>query len=240
MNLAYNNWSLTLDLNGGRIKELTHKGIRVFGTYSRIDGKVGNTHICVPSFDKEGQEKYGLPFHGLVRNTQWNIKNQSTSSIAISCKTPLSNLYPAELSVEQEFMLEKDFIHTIRITHVEGKDVPVNIACHYYWDTPQGWKMTTLNGQDVREKIETNGYTDLKKNNIVIFPRASYRMRSNNFHSAVLWTSFKGNDEGKKQFNTDFCCIEPVIQWPGYFDSEKSILSPGKTVSASISLEKVV
>lgn len=240
MNLTYYDWSLTLNLNGGRIKELSHKGIRIFGTYNRIDGKVGNTHICVPSFDKEGQEKYGLPFHGLVRNAKWGIKSQSASSIAISCVTPSSSLYPAQLSVEQEFILENSFQHVIHVTNIQGEKVPVNIACHYYWDTPQGWKTTTLNDQDVREKIETNGYTDLKKDNAIIFPHVTYQMQADNFRSAVLWTSFKTDGQENKQFSNDFCCIEPVMEWPHFFGSEKSILIPGKTVSASISIEKVV
>ena len=235
-----NDWSLTLNLSGGRIQDLSHKGIRVLGMYNRIDGKVGNTHLCIPSFDKEGQDKYGLPFHGLVRNIEWRLEKKSISSLTILCKTPSSDYYPAQLSVEQEFILSKEFQHIIRVRNVGNKAVPVNSACHYYWDTPSGWNTTTVNREDVSEKIETNGHIDLDTTNIIRFPHTSYRLLCKNIHSAALWTSFTTDTHGKKVFSSDFCCIEPVIKWPGYFGTKESIVRPGETISASISLENIV
>ena len=236
MDLNSNNWSLLLDLNGGRIKELFYKGIKVFGTYQRLDGKVGNTHLCIPSFDKEGQERYNLPFHGLVRNTQWSVTKKSKNSITIHCTTPFSSFYSAHLSIEQEFNLEKYFIHTIHVVHIEGREVPLNIGCHYYWDTPKGWKQSLLNNQQLANHIVTNGCMKLKQENVIVFPHAQYKLTSSGFHSAVLWTSFKHNTEGNKLFNNDFCCIEPVIGWPGYFDTKESMLKMGETKVVSISL----
>lgn len=238
MNLNYHDWSLSLDLNGGRIKELNHKGIKVFGTYQRIDGKTGNTHLCIPSFDKEGQI-YDLPFHGLVRTIQWVVKSESKTSIIISSKTHPSPLYPAALYVEQEFDLENNFIHKIRVTHIEGKRVPLNISCHYYWDTPKGWKNSMLNGLSLAPKIESNGYGNLKKINSIIFPHATYQMSVTMLRSVVLWTGFKMDNAGNKLFSNDFCCIEPVIEWPHYFGTEKSILRPGEIVSSSVEIKKV-
>lgn len=238
MHILSNDWSLSLDLNGGRIKELNYKGIKVFGTYQRIDGKTGNTHLCIPSFDKEGQI-HDLPFHGLIRNVQWVVKSKSKTSVIISSKTHSSPLYPAELYVEQEFNLDKNFIHKIRVTHIKGKKVPLNISCHYYWNTPKGWKNSTLNGLCLTSKIESNGYNNLKKINSIIFPHASYQMNVTVFRSVVLWTSFKVDNEGNKLFSNDFCCIEPVIEWPHYYGTEKSILRPGETVSASVEIKKV-
>lgn len=240
MNISSKGWSLTLDLNGGRINELSYEGIKVLGTYNRIDGKAGNSHLCIPSFDKEGQEKYGLPFHGLVRNTEWFIKNESASSITLSCETLSSDTYPAQLFVEQEFALKDDFYHTVRVANIFGKDVPVNIAYHYYWDTPSGWETTKLNGQDMTEKIKTNGYSELEKDNLVVFPHAAYRLQTNGLETAVLWTSFKKYNQENKQFSNDFCCIEPVVKWPHYFGSKESILHQGETISASVCLRKVV
>ena len=89
---------------------------------------------------------------------------------------------------------------------------------------------------NMKNKIETNGYMDLKKINTIAFPHTAYELTSDDFHSVVLWTSFKTNEEGKKIFSQDFCCIEPIIGWPGYFGTKKSILKRGKTKSVTISL----
>ena len=237
---SHADWFLSVNLDGGRIKELSYKQIKVFGTYNRIDGKEGSTHICAPSFDKEGQDAYNLPFHGYARTLKWAIEKQTADSVEISTITPLSSTYPASLKIVQVFSIKNNFIHTVQISHREGKSVPVNIGLHYYWDTPIGWENTTVNRQDITVKIKTNEYSILHETNKIIFPHTTYILRTNSFHTAVLWSSFKTDEEGKKQYNDDFCCIEPVIKWPNFFGSDPSILMPGKTVSASVSLEKVV
>ena len=239
MNLQFHNWSLSLDLIGGRIQELSHEGVNVFGTYARMNGKMGNTHLCVPSFDIEGQEKYNLPFHGLVRTIPWTVKNASDSSIVISYITTPSNTYSAELSIEQTFTLKETFVHSIQVAHLRGEAVPLNIGVHYYWDTPQGWDKLSVNSQQSTEGIKSNGYMILKEKNIIEFPHASYEMKSDGFHSAALWTSFKTDESGKKSYSRDFCCIEPVIGWPGYFGSEESMMRKGEQKTVSIALEKL-
>lgn len=240
MTIQGGNWDLVVDLVGGRIISLSHTKKRVVGSYHRMDGKMGTTHLCIPSFDKEGQEKYNLPFHGLVRNKEWMCKNKTERSLTLSCEISPSLSYPARLSVEQEFRLDGDFIHTIRITHLEGEGVPLNIGCHYYWDTPEGWHETQINGINMKEIIKTNGYIGLKRTNTITFPHAVYELTSSEFQSAMLWTSFKVNEKGNRIYNEDFCCIEPIIKWPHYFGSEPSIIRPGKSVSASIHIKKVV
>ena len=241
MNLNHSNWYVDFDLAGGRISNLSHMGKKVLGTYKRIDGKVGNTHLCVPSFDREGQEKYSLPFHGLVRNEKWNLEEQTENTARISIITAPVPFYPATLKVEQRFSLEGYFTHTVTISHLSGEEVPVNIGIHYYWDTPQGWDTFRINDASSAEGIKTNGTVPLKKRNIIQFPHASYELLANGLHSTVLWASFKTNIEDQKQFNTDFCCIEPVIDWPGYFGTQKSILSFGekKIVSITIKAETI-
>ncbi len=232
-------WDLSLDLEGGRISSLSHKDVIVLGTYNRMDGKKGNSHLCVPSFDKEGQEKYLLPFHGYVRNLTWNTETITRNSLVISCKTPSSETYPAELFVEQEFELTDVFTHTIRIIHKRGNAVPVNIGCHYYWDTPQGWHKSLLNGKPIDDKIENNGYSPLEKDSIIAFPHARYELKTTDFHSVMLWTSFK-TDQNKKEYSDNFCCIEPILGWPGFFGSKQSIITPGSAISASIQIKTIV
>lgn len=238
MNLSFGKWGLTIDLDGGRIKELARKGQKIFGTYNRIDGKEGNTHLCVPSFDREGSEKYGLPFHGLVRNSLWTIDGQSEDTLSLSIITKATATYPASLKVTQTFTLNDVFTHSIGISHLSGNPVPVNCGVHYYWNTPQGWDNTQINESNSKTNIETNGYVTLSEHNSIIFPHAAYQLTSHGFHNAVTWTSFK-NEGKKKIYSNDFCCIEPVVGWPDYFGSKESMLNPGETVSASIVLKKV-
>lgn len=236
MDISSGNWSLTLDLNGGRIEELTHEGVRIFGTYNRIDGKIGNTHLCIPSFDKEGIEEYGLPFHGLVRNILWTTGKATQNSLSLSIVTQPTVFYPASLRVTQTFILTDVFVHSVSITHISGEPVPVNCGIHYYWDTPEGWHGTQINGVNMNEAIETNGFIGQNGTNIITFPHATYKLVSNGFHSAVLWTSFKTIENEKKEYSQDFCCIEPVIGWPHYFGSEKSMLKRGEVKTISLSL----
>jgi len=240
MNISNNGWDIAVNLQGGRIEELDFKGTRVLGTYNRIDGKVGNTHVCLPSFDKEGESQYNLPFHGLVRIAQWTMTANAPNSLSISCITPSSNFYPAEFEVIQTFTLDKSFTHTVKVTHIKGRKVPLNIGYHYYWDTPNGWNGTMIQKEDRTNDIKTNGFINLQKSNSIVFPHAQYELVSHGFRSAVLWTSFKESEEKQKEFSQDFCCIEPIVQWPSYFGSEKSMIHPNETVSASVEIKKVV
>jgi len=239
MNIENNNWSLILDLNGGRIKELKYKNTLVFGTYNRIDGKEGSTHICAPSFDAEGQEKYNLPFHGFARTLLWGVKRPTADSIVLTTHTLQTEAYPAELELTQEITLGSYFKHKVSVNHLKGGEVPVNIGIHYYWDTPQGWSTTKINNMKMKTSIETNHYTALQANNTIIFPHATYELQAEGIHSAALWTSFVYEGYEKK-YSQDFCCIEPIKGWPDYFGTEKSILKPGMSVSASVRIKKVV
>lgn len=238
--LEYKQWSLSLDLEGGRIRSLSHASVPIIGTYARIDGKAGSTHLCAPSFDKEGQEAYLLPFHGYARTLAWQLVSLTQNSITISATTPQSDSYPARLQIDQTFILSDIFHHEIQVTNVQGEEVPLNVGIHYYWDTPRGWDGTQINGVDATNGIRTNGYAQLVKKNTLRFPHATYELSSNGFHDAVLWTSFISDERGEKQFSQDFCCIEPVVAWPNYFGTPSSIIKPRQTVSFSVEIGKVV
>ena len=168
------------------------------------------------------------------------MEQRTQNTLCISAITPSSSSYPAELELTQKFVIDKTFSHTIIIKHLTGKAVPVNVGIHYYWDTPMGWGSATLNGNPLADKIKNNMYMDCKENNLIVFPHAQYELQLKGFHSAMFWTSFNTDEKGTKHYSQDFCCIEPIIKWPGYFGTEESILSPGKTISASIQIRKVV
>lgn len=230
INFKNKNWSLTLDLQGGRILELSHKATKMLGTYFRLDGKVGSTHICTPSFDKEGQDlKWSLPFHGYARTLDWIVEKQTETDVTISTHTAPTPTYNALLKLSQTFIMDQVFLHSVAVENIKGNAVPVNVGLHYYWDTPQGWDDLTINNKSQMTNVKENGYCDLQKVNVIKFPLVSYTLTSHGFQSAALWTSFTTNTLGAKQYNQDFCCIEPIIKWPGYFGSKESILEVGKT-----------
>lgn len=240
MEIHSNKWSLSIDLNGGRIKDLKFDNIPVFGTYNRIDGKMGNTHICAPSFDKEGQDKFDLPFHGQARTLIWSYEQIANNDVQLKALTSSTKSYPAKLELIQRFTLGETFKHSVEIKHIDGLEVPLNIGIHYYWDTPKGWEGTTLNSEQLAPLIKTNGYLDLKDESVITFPHAKYAMSVTGLHSAMLWTSFNTDEIENKKYSNDFCCIEPIIKWPGYFGKPESLIKPRETVSVSVELQKVV
>ena len=219
-----------LDLQGGRILELSNREKKILGTYTRLDGKVGSTHICAPSFDKEGQDpRWNLPFHGYARTLIWTVEKQTESSVTISTYTAPTPTYNALLKLSQTFTMELVFSHSVEIANIKGDAVPVNVGLHYYWDTPNGWENVKVNRKSQMTNIKENGYCDLQEVNSVEFPHATYTLTSHGFQSAALWTSFASDTKGVKQYSQDFCCIEPIIKWPGYFGSEESIIEVGKS-----------
>lgn len=231
-------WGLVLDLKGGRIVSLYHKEKRILGTYARIDGKSGNTHLCLPNFAGEGTA-LGLPFHGPTRNATWNIKEKRRYSLVIWCDVPTSDLYPARLHVEQSFKMQDNFIHEIKVTNVKGPAVPLNIGCHYYWDCPKGWEGTKINDEDVSLKIQTNGSQKVDTHNVIVFPHSSYAIIQAGFSKVVLWTGFKIEDD-KKVSDSSYCCIEPVRGEGNFFGSAASLVDPGNTVSTSFQIDETV
>ena len=141
---------LQINLSGGRIQELVLNTVPILGTFTRIDGKKGNTHLCVPNFGKEGTEKYNLPNHGPARKAKWQFINQTDSSLTIGYDMPKAGSYPTTLSIVQIFSLTNNTCkHEVQITNSGSKKAPVNLAIHYYWHTAQGWSNIQLNNQNV-------------------------------------------------------------------------------------------
>ncbi len=220
---AKGSWICDIDLQGGRITKLSYGNQTVLGSYNRIDGKQGNTHLCVPNFADEGGETYGLPFHGPARNCMWKLVSHDTGSIR--CVIPKTEKYPAELSVIQRFVLSNtQFSHTITVSHIGGEPVPINIGIHNYWDTPNGWENLKLNSQDAVYIVKKNGRVPLKKENSLEFSSGKkIYWEVSGFSEAVLWSAFRGNE-----FDKNYVCIEPVLGYKNYFESKESILRKGE------------
>lgn len=227
-----NRWLLEVDLNGGRIKKLEKDRQKIFGTYERIDGKEGNTHVCVPNFASEGVEKFGFIFHGPFRNALWQLINQSENSIEISCE--IDGLF-----VNQVFEIGKEFSHKVWVKNIGNDRKRVHVAIHNYWDTEFGWSGIKLNGHDITAGFIDNPEIKLEKNNILEIPEKKIiQWRIENLNKAKLWTGVKEVDE-KRVFDEKYVCIEPMMEYEGFVETDGSWLDPNKEiiVEQGISLE---
>jgi len=226
-----NNWELILNLQGGKIAYLSHDNKSVLGSFTRLDGKEGSTHLCLPNFAAEGEEKYGLPFHGYARNDFWKYEGDRHDLVNISTLIKSTNKYPSDLFVTQRFTLSTGYFQQeITVINQGKKAVPVNVGIHNYWSTLQGWEGLAINGFKVADLVRENGYINVGKKNTLVFPIGlKIDWELDNFNRAVLWTSQKDN-----HFNVDFVCIEPVREYAAdYFGSSKSLLHPNKTLTCS-------
>jgi len=212
-----NDWVLTIDLNGGRIKELSYKGEKVLGTFERIDGKQGNTHICCPNFGGEGMEKFGLPFHGPFRNLEWNIVYKDENKIEIEIES-------LDLKIKQIFGLTDSFEQRVIVKNLSNKSRLINMAIHNYWDTKNDWQGTKLNNQLIDELVKSDSDQKLlSKNTLEIPGKLKYKWDLEGFKYGRFWTSFKEVEE-KKEYDSDYVCIEPSWEKQGFLDKGENNL----------------
>lgn len=217
---------------GGRIEELLYRKELVLGTFDRIDGKKGSTHICTPNFNLEGMKEYGLPVHGSPRTIEWQIKVNDKTYFSMFCIVPTTDLYKTELYVEQIFELNPNsFKQTVVVENTQGANVPVNIGIHNYWAVSQGWEGTRLNGYDITKLVQTNGQRELRKSNTIQFPDGRrFRLQTKGFEDVKLWSAL--NEKG--EYDDMYVCIEPVHSLaPNFFGSKQSILKEGKSIIVS-------
>jgi len=216
--LSYLHWTFTCDLQGGRITKLSYKGVPILGSFKRIDGKQGSTHLCVPNFAAEGMDTYGLPFHGPARNLNWTPEKQTERQLEISVVLPQTKTYKAELKITQRFKLGKTgFTHLVQVRHMKGVPVPVNIAVHNYWATPLGWDNIRINHQLVSEQVKKNGFIKLSSRNLIEIKGKKIKWEIKGFAEAVLWSAFQG-----ESYDSHYVCIEPVQ------NLERSVFRKGK------------
>lgn len=222
-------WLLEVDLDGGRIYKLTCGDQLILGTFDRIDGKKGNTHLCVPNFANEGVEKYGFLFHGPFRSETWQVSKKSNVFLEIKCEID-------GLLVKQFFRLTDGFSQDIEVLNNSNEKKRVNLAIHNYWDTEFGWEGTKLNGVDVTNGVKTNPEIRLKNTNIIeIMGKKKIIWRVENFKFAKLWTGVK-RENGVKSYDKKYICIEPEMEYEGYVETEESWLEIGKRVNLRQSL----
>lgn len=214
------NWLLKIDLEGGRIYELSKEGEKILGTYERIDEKIGNTHVCIPNFAREGVDNLGMVAHGPFRNQRWKLET-GDKKVEKRIKAEVEGL-----EVEQVFSLEEGFSQKIIIKNNSSVAKRVNVAVHNYWDTPLSWHGLKLNGKDITEAVKENPEIKIKKENILEIPgKKTIKWQLLGFNFVKVWTALK--EEGKiKIYDPGYVCLEPLRQKEGFVESEASLLSP--------------
>jgi hypothetical protein len=207
-----------VDLDGGRIEILKKNGVLILGSFERIDGKKGNTHLCIPNFANDGVEKYGLPFHGIFRNAVWNLAQQTNESLEIDCEVD-------GFKVKQIFTFDGDFNQKIIIENISDKERPVNAAIHNYWSSDLGWEGVLLNGINMSMGIRNSEFVDLKQTNELNIPgKPLIKWRLFGFSCAKLWTAFL-EESGNKIFDNNYFCLEPKMEEDeNFFGSVESLL----------------
>lgn len=187
--------------NGGRVKSYERDGRLILGTYKRIDGKIGNTHVCTPNFGNELSE-YKMPFHGYARNEKWKILEERDNFIKIGYLMKNKDSYLTDLEIIQVFDTRKNFVHEVRVKNVGKLMAPVNIAIHYYFDMPYGWEDLRINdSMAIPDLIRADGEIGAQEVNKIDDGKRVIIMKTRNVKKLHLWSG--GNEK--------FCCIEPVM-----------------------------
>lgn len=237
-----------VDTNGGKISEMILDGVKVLGTYNRIDGKKGSTHVCTPNFAGEGMETYGLPFHGPARTLEWEITKEDDKSLEMRVVLEALEKYESALEVRQVFeIFTRDlstslemthltaFHHEVTVKNIGAAAFPVNIAIHNYFDTPHGWEDAKLNNKSIKEEIENNLSIQSKETielgiwNLEFGTSQSLLIETVGAYDLMCWACTKSG-----KYDSAYACVEPVVSCdPAYFESEASLLPPGETRSMS-------
>jgi D-hexose-6-phosphate mutarotase len=219
-----NGWQLEIDLNGGRIVNLGKDGQKILGTFERIDGKSGNTHICLPNFAAEGIEKFGFIFHGPFRNSEWKLMNQTESSLEINCEID-------GLNVDQKFVIGEKFEQEIKVKNMSNDSKRVNIAVHNYWDTEFGWEGSKLDGMNLKKGIEDSIDLQVGEKNVLEIPnKKTINWELDGFKYVKLWTGFK-EENGEKIFDQKYICVEPTMEREGFVETDESFFDPGEEMT---------
>lgn len=225
---------------GAKIR-LDLRGICVLGTFARGDGKQGMTHPCTPIFGPDRNNLYGLKQHGNARNEVCNV-NRIADNIIVS-HTITDAGYPEGIMVKQVMGIEDGMFSLVMIhTNTGQTKAAVNTGEHCYFDAPQGYKGTTINGVDLTSLIEEHWdgkAIELKKTNTIQIPgKPTLELTQNGFNKAMIWV---GKNPETKAIDQTYVCIEPVEENPAgsYFGSKQSYLLPGQSRSAMFSLRVV-
>lgn len=200
MLIEQNGWKLDLNLKGGRIVSLKKGDDSILDTFDRGNGKIGQTHLCVPNFANEFPQ-YELAPHGPSRDSLWELKSyDSGKSAEIVYKMINQGKYPTDLEISQYFELGVDFVHKIGIKNIGNKEALVNLAVHYYFNLDP--KKLMLNGASVSDLVRGDKEAGVKEKSLISDGKnKNIRIDLSNFGDRLhFWSG-----------SNDSACVEPVM-----------------------------
>lgn len=228
--------ALRVDSHGAKIT-LILRGTPILGSFTRGDGKTGMTHPCTPIFGPDRNKLYGLQQHGNLRNEEVSIEHVADNVIISHEITDAG--YPQGVTVKQIMGVENGAFSLVMMhTNAGTEDAAINAGEHCYFVAPQGYKGTTINGQDISKLVEehADGFAiELQETNTIVIPgQPEVTLKQNGFHYAMLWVGKNAAGE----LDQTYVCIEPVEGDPtgNFFGSDDSRLRPTQTRSAMFSI----
>lgn len=229
--------TLRVASNGAKIT-LSLQGTSILGSFARGDGKNGITHPCTPVFGPDRNNLYGLKQHGNMRNETIDIKQVAENIIVTH--TLHDEGYPEGMSVKQIMGVEDGVFSMVMIhTNMGTTDAAVNAGEHCYFEAPEGYEGTKINGEDITSLIKDNWDgipVRLEDENTIEIPgKPKMTLTQNGFAYAMVWV---GKNPDSKALDQTYICIEPVEGDPtgDFFGSDESMIKAGQSRSAMFSL----
>jgi galactose mutarotase-like enzyme len=230
---------LSIDPMGGKI-EVTLGGEKLLTKVIRGDGNEGKTHPCSPNFDEVTEAapfKYRqLKRHGNERKELCNVLQSGPNEVTIAHAITDTG-YPEGVTSIQKLKIENG-IFSLDFTHdnQSNESVPINAGEHFYFDAPNSYKGTKVNGVDISELIENNEKgigIELQEENVIEIPgKPKIILKQTGFNKAFVWV---GRNE-KGAIDKNYVCIEPIEFHPSEFGLENSMISAGQKRTASLSI----
>lgn len=230
--------SLIIEHLGAR-KILTLDNHLILTKITRGDGKIASTHPCTPIFGPDRNNRFGLIQHGQTRNQLCAVRLIDPQTLEIT--HPIDDPgYPSGITITQKLSLSSQKVNiTTSHTNHGRAPAPIIYGEHCYFDAPQSFQGTTINGQDITQIVLSypNGFPiPLTNDNHINIPgKPTIRLTQQALAYAMVWVGYHpetGNQD------SDYICIEPVEANPlsDFFGSEASLLQPGQTRTCSFSL----
>lgn len=229
----YENMENKMKINslGAKIEDVILNDKKIFFCGLRGDGKLGVTHPCTPNFGKD-ESGLNLPQHGPMRNSECIILENEPNHQKLTYTIVHEN-FPKGVLVNQKFSLENNtFIVETTHTNNSQTQVPINFGEHCYFDAPNGWFGTKVNGQDITELIKTNETIKLNKKNIIQIPgKSDLLLEQEGLEYAVVWVY---QNPETKEFDNNYVCIEPLMNKVETFGEKESLVLPDKTIYSKL------
>jgi galactose mutarotase-like enzyme len=218
----------------GALFTLDLHSVPVLIPVTRGDGKSIKTHFCTPNFGKDHSGIFSLKQHGNMRNEPCEVTAYNSRIVIHHKITDSPHMYPAGVSVTVTITLENGAcIFTITHKNTGKLPAPVNCGVHCYFNAPESYIGTTINGLDISDLVEQTGNIEFKDSNSIVIPALpALELQQSGFSKAVLWVG--ENEKGVK--DAKYVCIEPVEFLPEEFNKPHTLIQPNTSRTSKFSL----